>query len=154
MILEKHLKVSAAYLLCIESSQTDSNSDDLSVIPLYNIHTVLEKKIANLKIPAQPNDASLFSVELIDNSMSPIFNRGDIVVFDKNRSPIDGDYILLELNTTKQVMFRKLSICYPKIDSPQIQLIPNNQDFHIINSDDMNQFSVLGVYRNKFKLFI
>lgn len=154
LVLQKHLQVSAAYLLCIEIEQPTSESYSLKTIPVYDyISADKFKPVKQIQIPDNSN-CDLFAIELIDDSMATLFQKGDIVVLDKLKQPIDGEHILLKLNKTKQILFRKFSISYPDIDSPQIQLIPNNKEFNVISSDNMEQFTVLGVYRNKFKLFI
>lgn len=153
--LQEVLDTPAAYLLAINDEISISNNKIYKNIPLYDfIRAFDEKKIDIVAVPGDIYSEHLFAVSLADESMNPPFRQNDIVVFDSNAKPVDGDFVLLKINATEQVLFRHFSLDYSDINKPKIQLKPLSANFQIITSDSQSSFDILGVFRDKLRLFI
>lgn len=67
-----------------------------------------------------------FATILIDTSMEPIFNRGNILIFEPKLSPKDRSYVLVKLADQHGYIFRQLVV-----DADQKYLKPLNPDLNI-----------------------
>ena len=153
--LQEVLDTPAAYLLAIDDELSVSNNKIHKNIPLYESTEAFDKiKVDLIAIPENLFNEHLFAVTLVDESMTPFFRQSDIVVFDSNIKPTDGDFVLLKVNATKQVLFRQFSFDYSDIKNPKFQLKPLNPSFQTITSDDQDAFDMLGVFRDELRLFI
>ena len=153
LIISEVLDAPASYLMALDDIKVNSTKNQHG-IPIVDFNNVSNfKYLAFIKIEENAND-SLFATSLIDDSMEPPFRKEDIVVFEKKNIAQNGDLLLLEIKKTKQVLFRKYIIDYLDIDNPEHQLKAFNEKFPIIIINDMQQISVIGVYRNKQRLFL
>ncbi len=150
-VLADVLGVSPAYLLCLSNSTKGDlhlQNDFLPrYIPLISLEEAKlnEKNLQNLiknlspyandenKIPldklTQENAGkNTFATIILDNSMSPEFKPGDIIIADLDRKPKPGDFVIAQIDTTHIVRkYREIGRNTNK-NSP-IELLPLNEDW-------------------------
>ena len=76
----------------------------------------------HLKIPADIDPCiNAFAVKMSDHSMGPQFTKGTILIFDPNKKPSNGDFVLLE-TAAQDMAFRQLFLnkdnCFIKCMNP------------------------------------
>lgn len=153
--LQDALDTPAAYLLAIDDEVSISDTKIHKNIPVYKFSEAFKReKIDSVSLPENLCNDSLFAVVLIDESMSQPFRQSDIVVFDSDAKPSDGDFILLQIKASSQVLFRQHLIDYSDINKPQLQLKPLNSNFQTITSSGTDSFDIIGVVRDELRLFI
>ncbi|WP_112602804.1 helix-turn-helix domain-containing protein [Rhizobium sp. WW22] len=71
---------------------------------------------------------NVFAMRLGDNSMEPLFQRGDILIFDAGVEPKPGDFVLAQ-HYPSQTLFRKYRFKGVASMSLIIDLVPLNEDY-------------------------
>lgn len=71
---------------------------------------------------------SVFAIDILDDSMSPVFLPGDHVIIDPDISPLPGDFVLAK--TPKGRVFRK----YRLLNEEDFSLVPLNEDYPTIGN--------------------
>lgn len=85
-----------------------------------------------------------FALKLLDDSMSPSFFQGDLVLIDPLENAEPGEFILSRVNDNT-ILFRKLKIDTSTTTGEKIELLlPINDDYPIISSFN-NKIEILGV---------
>ncbi|GJD88216.1 hypothetical protein BHAOGJBA_1729 [Methylobacterium hispanicum] len=84
------------------------------------------------------------ATEICTDSMSPMFSRGDIAIFDTGISPIPGDYVLAYIVHNKSVMLRKLRIRTDEGGSKYQELVPLNEDYPVTTIKTPKAGRILG----------
>lgn len=162
LVLERFLSVPAAYLLCIDDviDSEISNKDQSNVViysfPVYKITDVDKRTPLWSMSVAMPYDLgkdTLFAVKLVDDSMGSEFSKGDIVLFSEQKEAYDGSLVLLKINKTGQILFRKYIIDHNNIENPIYKITPLNKNYDNILAESIDLFTILGVHNSNGKLF-
>lgn len=156
LILQEMLEVPAAYLLCVDSMSGPDEIKNHS-IPLYKVTDINQDTpicFISVSIPVDFHNNQLFAVKLFDDSMCSLFRKDDIVVFNRNKDLVDGAFILLQINKTGQILFRRFIIDNSNIDSPLYKFITLNLDYENITTPNKDSFTLLGVYNDTVRLFL
>jgi len=152
-VLSAALDTTPAYLLALDDVKINEGNTQTK-IPLVNFNDANSSQSTSF-LEIEPNhNNELFATTLVDESMSPPFFKGDVVVFERNTQAKDGDFLLIQIKKTNQILFRRFSIDYSDIENPSYTIEPMNKDFQIIKANDLELFSILGVYRNKYRVFL
>lgn len=149
--LSEILEVPAGYLLCIDE---DQSKPKLKKIPLHDTDSFFEKSALNeLVVPTTMiNDTTgLIAIKLTDNSMEPLFRKGDIIIINTKKSLYDRALVLIQINKTKQVLLRKCIINNSDAKSPCISFNPYNDTYESI-SHDPSAISILGISEDNTRL--
>lgn len=155
LTLQEALDTPAAYLLAIDDTSSVHEIKENKSLPVFDFSKAYErKKIDSIPISLALYSDHLFAVSLVDQSMSEPFRQGDFIVFDSSTHPSDGDFFLLKIKASSQVLFRQYSIDNTNINKPKLLLKPLNPCFQTITSDSNDTFEIIGVYRNKLRLFL
>jgi transcriptional regulator with XRE-family HTH domain len=153
LLLEQHLEVSASYLLCVDRElykNPNSNS-----IPLYPLAAALAgPPIAALPLPIALDNPALFAIQLVDNSMAPMFRRDDIVIFHPERPLVDGALVLFKINKTNRIVFRKYALDNADMDKPIHTFTALEPSVEKITTASAESFTILGVYNDTIRLFL
>lgn len=125
--LSQALNVAPAYLLCLTDDEDSfvayQGTIVTPVIPLIELETValhssIQKAIDAheasdtnvVPIPralANKIGAKAFVTRLVDNSMSPEFREGDLVIIDPNTKPMPSNFVLAKTATKEIPLLRK-----------------------------------------------
>lgn len=92
--------------------------NDLEIHPMNQL-LLLQNR--TLLIDIEPS-RYIFAVRIQDGSMEPKFSEGTLLIFDIEKKPTNGDFILLGLPNDEVVVrqfFTKNSMCYMKCLNPQ-----------------------------------
>ncbi len=165
-ILEDALRVPAAYLLCMDFDDSliqkfrSIEKDYFYKIPLYDIGNLINgfPDVSNNWIPIPHHlenilSPEIFAFSLHDSSMSDLYKKNDIVILEKNISPIHGDYVLFKINTSNTILFRKMYIDNSLMDNQIIKFCPLNKEWPEITTSSAMQFTILGVMQNHLTIF-
>jgi transcriptional regulator with XRE-family HTH domain len=165
-ILEDALRVPAAYLLCMDFDDALIQKfrliekDYFYKIPLYDIGNLnngfLETPNNWIPIPHHLEtllSPQIFAFQLNDYSMGDLYKKNDIIILEKDVSPIHGDYILLKINTSNTILFRKIYIDDSPMDNPINKFCALNNDWPEITTSSDTQFTILGVMKNHLTIF-
>lgn len=86
----------------------------LSLDQAADFEAILENKdeLKQYKMIAVENlpIKQVFGVEVKDDSMSPLFDRGTILLINGSKTPKNGDYALVQLRRHKEAVFRQILI--------------------------------------------
>ena len=162
-LLSKQLDVAASWLLCLTDSPrgelADSTDDGLCYIPVLNFQEVVQVKdllssgefnsdkkhsyplIAVDNFSPSFRSKTLFAIKIVDSSMAPDFNPGEVVVIDGERSPYPGDIVLAHLSDKTQNVLRK----YGEADECLFQLLAHNELWVNVSVRYPEDASVIGV---------
>jgi SOS-response transcriptional repressor LexA len=174
-ILADILGVSPSYLLCL----SDSTKGDLHLhndflpryIPLVELEKIkltekeLKALIDNLK-PYVKDESKIpldtraeltagpltFATIVTDNSMSPEFKPGDIIIADPDKKPKPGDFVIAEINSNKMIRkYREIGANTEK--NSLIELIPLNQDWAASKINNPKEGKILATIISQIKNF-
>jgi len=106
------LEVSPEWLRTGKGAFISLINDDSHVykIPLFGMDAIGKKEniqIVESIIADSSYPLSCFAVKLENASMEPNFNQDSILIFDPNKNPRSGDFIIFSVNATNQVFFRQ-----------------------------------------------
>lgn len=129
-----YFSVSIDQLLGVDDMHIESNSSalplmrTLPLIPWEDLNNVeLSNESTFKQIPYVGNvSVGAFATTLIDTSMEPIFNRGNVLIFEPALLPRDRSYVLVELAGKHGFIFRQLLM-----DADHKYLKPLNPDLNI-----------------------
>ena len=170
-ILEKTLKIPAPYLLCLTEDKTFSDTSnkkqrEFNSIPLFSESEILQAEYPlNIEahdaveyLPLIQSNAILaeqgaFAFRLVDNSMSPAFDKNDIIVLNPSVQVRHNDYVLVHIPATNTLVFRKYFLDNAHITKPSIRLIPSNSDWVTNSTDTPSDLRILGVLSTIQRLF-
>ena len=169
MLLGKTLNVAASYLLCLSDDERGELAVDNSLLPRYipviplaeanQNKSSLESMRQAVSNPMCVKDklslsgetknhagVHTFATVIIDNSMSPKFSQGDVVVVDPDKNPKPGDFVLTHVVATKENIVRK----YREIEQTgaakkSFELIALNQDWGVVRVAKLSDAKILGV---------
>lgn len=156
LVLEKILEVPAAYLLCVETLEY-SEEIQCHSFPLYKATDINDGNSIcsiSVSIPIALASEQLFAVQLLDDSMSSLFRKDDFVVFNRSKDLVDGSFLLLKINKTGQILFRKYLIDNSNMEHPLYKFVPLNSDYENITTSNKSSFTSLGVYNDSVRLFL
>ncbi len=143
--LANYFMITISQLIGEEPSSSEkkahTNQSDLQKIPLIewnNLETlttsnsVLITASNRLLIDLQPTE-SMFAVKMQGNSMEPKFSNDTLLIFDLNKTPVNGDFVLLSSSgeVTLRQFFFKQSLSYKKCLNPKYK----DYKLSIINKD-------------------
>lgn len=89
----------------------DTVIDDLSNLEAVKIQKTKENNFIYAAYDAEKT----FALEMIGNSMFPLFPEGSILIFDKDKLQYDGGYALIYTYSSKKILFKQLLIDDPKL---------------------------------------
>ena len=72
------------------------------------LNELLSQSNEKLLVDINPSE-NIFALKMHDDSMDPKFSNGSILIFDHNKKPSNGDFVLIEL-PNHQIEFRQLII--------------------------------------------
>ena len=140
------LEVPLADLLCMENVPNELINEKTSAeINKKNPH--IELIISELK---SLNSSLIFTVS--DNSMEKLYRKNDIIIFNKNDKPNDGDLVLFSIKKTNQILFRKYHIDNTDLSNPKVKFVANHPDKPDIISKSNNEYKILGVCRDQIRI--
>lgn len=169
--LEKCLNIPAPYLLCLTDSQeftdeTGKNQRVFKSIPIFTEAELLKmEQVAQLDQHVAENylpliksneilvDQGAFAFRLHDNSMSPEFNKNDLVVLNPNAKLRHNDTILVKVRGTNEIVFRKYFLDNVNINKPIIKLIPNDSNWLVHSTENQSDLLIFGVLSTLQRLF-
>lgn len=112
------LSVSIAYLI-------GENVDPFQIcnVPLLNWQDITldfcdfsemnkNQEISHIAVTGEKSE-NLFALKVEDRSMEPVFPEKSVLVFNPEKEPYDGSYVLLWLESLKKSMFKELLIDEP-----------------------------------------
>lgn len=117
---------------------------DLCQIPIISCQNVLnylsgkQGCVKGYLMTGISESQSRFAFEVSDNSMSPSFNVGDVVVIDPETSPQPGDFVVANPAQTVVVLRR-----FRMRDGGGFELVPENKDWNTMIGTEMS--TILGV---------
>ncbi len=170
-ILERCLNIPAPYLLCLSDNKNfpqdlSNNSRQFKSIPIFNeaellktecieelnLHDV-EDYLPLIKSNAILFEQGAFAFRLHDNSMSPEFNKNDIVVLNPHAKLRHNDTILVKIRGTNEILCRKYFLDNVNINNPVIKLIPTHNDWLIHSTKNPSDLLIFGVLSTLQRLF-
>lgn len=169
--LEKHLNVSAGYLLGITDSKAIIDNLSNYKTKFKSIPILTEAQLLNIELPIQIEkyraednlplakshenliEQGAFAFELYDNSMFPEFNKQDTIVFIPTEKIKHNDYVLVRLRETDEIIFRKYCHDNSQVDDPIVNLEPINNDW-LTRTIKKTDLMILGVMSGRHRLFL
>ncbi|MCD6039766.1 MAG: hypothetical protein K0S27_1166 [Gammaproteobacteria bacterium] len=103
---------------------------------------------------AQVASSLSFALLIKDNSMSPLFASGDIVIVDPSIRPSPGEFVVAKIKDHDGIVFRKYRLLYMN-GAHQFELIAINEDWGKIvihNETDGEIIGTLIEHRSKRRL--
>lgn len=170
-ILEKYLKVPAAFLLCLTNEKIfpehfGERIVSFKSIPmfiedeLYKIDQAVQIEMYNTKnyLPIYPEnnariDSNFFAFQLFDDSMSPIYHKDDIIVFNSQSRAHHNDDVLVKIKDSNEVLFRKLFMETSSDGSTKIKLQPINDHWSPIDIPELSKIIIFGIASYKQRIF-
>jgi len=165
-ILEDVLRIPATYLLCMNFEESNEPQyhliakDTFYKIPLFHgedlVNGFPEEAKEWLPIPNQIErtlSVDIFAFSLADNSMADLFKKDDLVILDKKRSSIHGDFVLIKIHSSNSLLFRKIYFDNSNMEEQHIKFCALNNEWPEITASSNTQYSVLGVMRNKLAVY-
>ncbi len=101
--------------------------------------------IGSIVCPA-PHSINTYALKIGGESMDTIFALGDMVFVDKDRKPINGDYVVVQLEDDEESILRK----YRK-EAGKIYLTASNDTFDQIIIDKVEPILICGVVIGSYK---
>ncbi|CAB4195629.1 COG2932 Predicted transcriptional regulator [uncultured Caudovirales phage] len=105
-------------------------NEKFEVAGLLMIDTLVAEAVTTAEIS--------FAFEVNDDSMSPQFVRGDVVVIDRAIEAVPGDYVIA-MTAEQDILFRRF-----RTKRAGFELVPENKDWEVVDSQD-NGAVVYGV---------
>lgn len=147
------LEVSPTWLETGEGSQQIGAQHAVTRIPcvalstIENIEESLSQASEKIFYVSGQGNGKYFAVVLDNSSMLPSFRKEAILIFDLEKKPIDGCYVLAKLKNSSEYLFR-----HYLTDGREILLRAENIDFTDISirSNDIEVIGVLVQSRNSF----
>ena len=170
-ILEKVLNVPAPYLLCLSDIKEFPADFGVRNVPFKSIPLFTESDLVKIDQLVQleiyntlnylPLVSSVeehigqgfYSFQLFDDSMSPDFNKNDLIVFNPYAKVRHNDLILVKILGSDEILFRKYFIDNSEIGKPLIKLIPINNEWIATNINDQSNLLILGVMSSVQRIF-
>lgn len=128
-MLAEALGVTASYLLCLSDDPKRADSAQARIIPKsipiisYQQALKLQRTIDEFnqqklesssnfdRVPLGKNLSDIsdnaFALVVEDESMSPEFSPGDVLIADPNISPTPGNYVIAHIQSEEKALFRK-----------------------------------------------
>lgn len=156
LVLQKILDVPADYLLCVEKSSATEIKKTFS-LPFYKLSNLdfdTPFSEINITLPLDIERQGLFAVQLIDDSMGGLYRKNDIVVLKRSSELVEGSSVLLKINNTGQVLFRKFLIDNSNIENPTYKFISLNAEYETVATSNPKLFTILGYLNDSIRLFI
>lgn len=171
--LANALEVSPSFLMCLSDKKNTDNDSNIpglgALIPLLNSKQACtaELIISNLKsdenhdkmefLPISPAVASnasehTFAYTITDDSMTPEFDKNDIVVIDPQSSYNPGDYVIAQIGSEKQVrlfQYKKLSF-----EPKDFEMVSLNENWPNISSKDKKSVKIIGKVIQSMRLYV
>lgn len=154
--LAKVLKISPAFLLCLTDKDEDGVVENLE-FPLFELSenklNRLDNKSVNISSLLDTQGLSpLLSIQITDDSMSPLFRKDDLVAFAQTNKAQHNDYVLIE--TSNGTFFRKFFIDTADLDHPKYCFKPENEGWPVIATTNKESFKIIGCLRDNLRIFI
>ena len=146
--LANYFGVSISQLIGDEISEDKKKLDiqfmGLKEIPIINLNSLEEQPLQELLLQSnekllielKPFITNVFATKMVGDSMDPKFPDGTILIFDINKEPSTGDFVLLKSSINK-VEFRQIFIKNNKVLKKCMN--PAHEDYNatlIINNFD------------------
>lgn len=159
------LNSSPAYLLCLTDINHIERSDKSNIknmvckgLPVKNKESLLLGTTTDEYLPVPQIFESIikddvFLFNLFDTSMEPIFTEGDFVAITPGTTPSHGDFVLIKIEKSHQVLFRKYIIDNSNLDAFTIKLQPLNSEWPEITTTNEQQFTLIGVMSRNGRVF-
>lgn len=158
-VLEEVFGVASTYLLCLVDNEDGSIESNYKSIPLFDELTLLQflegksdtEKQETLPLPKAFEsllDEHPLAVRVCDESMSPQYNRGNILVFLQKKEARHNDIVLVSLSGLETPVIRKYYIDSSNIENISIKLIPSNAAWITNTITDKSSITVHGVLSN------
>ncbi|HAT3881187.1 TPA: LexA family transcriptional regulator [Legionella pneumophila] len=144
-IIASALGVSPTWLLFLDI-ENPVHKNTFKTIPILGTSSLTEGLLpVPTTIENNINDLS-FSLVIKDDSMSPIYNEGDIVTFC--REDRKNDLVLIKINASGENLFRKINA-----DGNAFILSPFNRDWPQTRFESQSMFQIIGWVNNGIKVF-
>lgn len=96
-------------------------------------------------VPTYPTKDALIGLEIDDDSMSPIFSIGDIIIINTKLFPLPGDFVVYQDNKNERWTLRKFKYRYNENSSENfIEYHPENADYPIAVARDHLEMFIHG----------
>jgi len=145
-ILGNALSVSPTWLLFLDIDKP-INKNNFKTIPILGTSSLIEGFLPvpdSIKEDVSDQD---FSIIIKDDSMSPLYDKGDIVTFCREEQK-NTDLALIKINASGESLFRKI-----KYDKNSFILSPLNSDWPQIHLETHSMFQIVGWIKNGAKVF-
>ncbi|GEM_PF-5246093 len=112
----KVLRVSLPELLGQDASMSSLNSTDVVVLDWNELPNALENNPSKKRTVVKTScyvDKNSFALKMRDNSMLPLFPENSHLIFDPNKLPKDGSYVLVHIEKYNTIMFKQLHMDDP-----------------------------------------
>ncbi len=101
--------------LCIGQGKQSKSSKKMSEIPIINWDEVADYKTkhsvnSEVAFANVSFNSRIYALKMDDNSMTPIFSKGTIIIIDGNKIPKDRSYAVIKLKEQKKAVFRQVLI--------------------------------------------
>lgn len=112
VILARFFNVGIDDLVDFDEHTSNDNEMEYCTVPVYALNNAIcrseANKLKNIVIQNDSNYAShqIFGVEIPNNSMAPLIDKGSILILCTQLSYTDGDIVLLNIND--HLCFRKV----------------------------------------------
>jgi transcriptional regulator with XRE-family HTH domain len=159
-VLEDILGVTPPYLLCLVDNEDGTGENNFKSIPLFSesgLMPLINQSIATLEktetLPLPPFCEHLlpqhpFAVRVFDNSMSPLYKKGTILVFLQGIEVKHNDIVLATFPGLQAPLIRKYFIDSSNIDEITVKLMPLNDDWVTNTVKDPSSVIIHGVLSN------
>lgn len=98
---------------------------DWAILEKYSLNKILEGSNTKISVDFETTK-NMFALKIIDDSMEPKFSQNTLLIFDSEKTPLNGDFVLIKLANNK-IIFRQLLL--KKHSSYIKSLNPNDEDF-------------------------
>jgi transcriptional regulator with XRE-family HTH domain len=157
-VLEEVLGVASTYILCLVDNEDGSVEKNYKSMPLFNEETLTQlnnetpiENIETLPLPVflEPLLADKpLALRVFDNSMSPLYSKGNILVFLQNKEAKHNDIVLASLPGLSSPIIRKYFIDTSNIENISTRLIPLNDEWVTNHVTDTSSLTIHGVLSN------
>lgn len=112
--------------------------------------------VADSYVYTDQKGRNLFATRVVNDSMEPEFQEGDILIVNPNLAAGNGDYVIAKLRPDNEVTFKKLvkvNRSADGISEPIIILRPLNSRYHDIVITDPSHVEIVGKVVEKKRLY-